>query len=53
MTVEANPDSMTDAFLSQTCAAGVNRLSMGIQSAQDAFFRARQAGFDNLSVDLM
>lgn len=70
ITVEANPDSMTDAFLSQTCAAGVNRLSMGIQSAQDdalqalgrihtfrqaqdAFSRARQAGFDNLSVDLM
>ena len=70
ITVEANPDSMTDAFLSQTRAAGVNRLSMGIQSAQDdalqalgrihtfrqaqdAFFRARQAGFDNLSVDLM
>lgn len=70
ITVEANPDSMTDAFLSQTCAAGVNRLSMGIQcandallrtlgrihtfsQAQDAFFRARQAGFDNISVDLM
>lgn len=70
ITVEANPDSMTDAFLSQTRAAGVNRLSMGIQSAQDdalqalgrihtfrqaqdAFFRARQAGFDHLSVDLM
>lgn len=70
ITVEANPDSMTDAFLSQTRAAGVNRLSMGIQSAQDdalqalgrihtfrqaqdAFSRARQAGFDNLSVDLM
>ncbi|MGM9676993.1 MAG: radical SAM family heme chaperone HemW [Butyricicoccus sp.] len=70
ITVEANPDSMSDAFLAQTYAAGVNRLSMGIQSAQDdalqalgrihtfrqaqdAFFRARQAGFDNLSVDLM
>lgn len=70
ITVEANPDSMTDMFLTQTHEAGVNRLSMGIQSAQDevlqkigrihtfhqaqdAFFRARQAGFDNLSVDLM
>lgn len=70
ITVEANPDSMTDDFLTTIRAAGVNRLSMGIQSAdddmlraigrihtfeqaKDAFFRARQAGFDNLSVDLM
>lgn len=70
ITVEANPDSMTDEFLSISREAGVTRLSMGIQSAhdeelralgrihtfaqaQDAFFRARRAGFDNLSVDLM
>lgn len=70
LTVEANPDSMTDDFLTISRASGVNRLSMGIQSAndrelraigrihtfaqaQDAFFRARRAGFANLSVDLM
>ncbi len=70
ITVEANPDSMTDDFLRISREAGVNRLSMGIQSAddrelqalerihtfaqaRDAFFRARQAGFTNLSVDLM
>ena len=70
ITVEANPDSMTDTFLSAARAAGANRLSMGIQSAhdselramgrihtfaqaQDAFLRARRAGFANLSVDLM
>ncbi len=70
ITVEANPDSMTDDFLTVSREAGVNRLSMGIQSAddrelqalgrihtfaqaRDAFFRARQAGFSNLSVDLM
>ncbi len=70
ITVEANPDSMTDEFLSVSREAGVNRLSMGIQSAhdnelralgrihtfaqaQDAFSRARRAGFANLSVDLM
>lgn len=70
ITVEANPDSMSDDFLKTVHDAGVNRLSMGIQSAcdaelraigrihtfaqaQDAFFRARHAGFDNLSVDLM
>lgn len=70
ITVEANPDSMTDEFLTVSREAGVNRLSMGIQSADDqelqalgrihtfaqarnAFFRARTAGFANLSVDLM
>lgn len=70
ITVEANPDSMTDEFLTVSREAGVNRLSMGIQSAddrelqalgrihtfsqaRDAFFRARTAGFANLSVDLM
>lgn len=70
ITCEANPDSMTQEFLHRIRAAGVNRLSMGIQSAndaelrrlgrihtfaqaQDAFARARQAGFDNISVDLM
>ena len=70
ITCEANPDSMTQEFLTGIRAAGVNRLSMGIQSAddtelkmlgrihtfaqaQEAFARARAAGFDNLSVDLM
>ncbi|MCD8356849.1 MAG: radical SAM family heme chaperone HemW [Clostridia bacterium] len=70
ITIEANPDSMTEAFLAVSHAAGANRLSMGIQSAQedelkaigrvhtfsqaqDAFFRARAAGFTNISVDLM
>ena len=70
ITCEANPDSMTDAFLRGIRAAGVNRLSMGIQSADDcelkrlgrihtfaqaqaAFARARAAGFENISVDLM
>ena len=70
ITAEANPDSMTDDFLMVSRTSGVNRLSMGIQSAndcelraigrihtfaqaQDAFFRARRAGFANLSVDLM
>lgn len=70
ITCEANPDSMTDDFLKKARLAGVNRLSMGIQSAnddelkmlgrihsfaqaRDAFYRARKAGFDNISVDLM
>jgi len=33
ITVECNPDSMNAAFLSALCTAGVNRLSVGIQSA--------------------
>lgn len=35
ITCEANPDSMTEEFLNAMRAAGVNRLSMGIQSARD------------------
>lgn len=70
ITCEANPDSMTEEFLAGIRAAGITRLSMGIQSADDAelkalgrihtfaeakkaFVRARAAGFDNISVDLM
>lgn len=70
ITVECNPDSMTDDLLSMLKDAGVNRLSVGVQSAhddelcmlgrrhtfaeaQDAIRRAQDAGFDNISVDLM
>lgn len=70
ITVECNPDSVDPEFLAQLKKAGVNRLSMGVQSAQDgelreigrihsyqqatqAFQQARQAGFDNLSLDLI
>ena len=70
ITVECNPDSMDQASLQQLRKAGVNRLSIGVQSAQDgelqavgrvhtfaqatrAFQRARQAGFDNLALDLI
>lgn len=35
ITCEANPDSMTEDFLRGIRAAGVNRLSVGIQSADD------------------
>lgn len=40
ITVEANPDSMTEEFLTTSHAAGVNRLSMGIQSAHDDELKA-------------
>jgi oxygen-independent coproporphyrinogen III oxidase len=70
ITLEANPESATPAALDGFRAAGVNRLSIGVQSfrdeelrrlgrlhsaatAREAVTRARAAGFDNLSLDLM
>lgn len=35
ITAECNPDSATDLFLSTAVKAGVNRLSIGLQSAND------------------
>ena len=35
ITAECNPDSATDLFLSSAVKAGVNRLSIGLQSAND------------------
>jgi oxygen-independent coproporphyrinogen-3 oxidase len=70
ITVECNPESVTREKLAGYRAAGVNRLSLGVQSLDDAilprlgrlhdargaraaFEAAREAGCDNLSVDLM
>ena len=70
ITVECNPDSADQDTLLTLKKAGVNRLSIGVQSAQDkeleeigrvhsfaqatrAFQRARDAGFDNISLDLI
>lgn len=70
VTIEVNPETVTRARMEQLRAAGVNRLSMGVQSfrdeelkrlgrihgaarAREAFALARDAGFDNLSLDLM
>jgi oxygen-independent coproporphyrinogen-3 oxidase len=70
VTLEANPETVTPERLSGFRAAGVNRLSYGVQSfrdeelgrlsrlhsaarAREAFFMARSAGFDNISLDLM
>jgi len=69
-TVECNPESVTRAKLEAYRAAGVNRLSLGVQSLDDAilprlgrlhdqrgarlaFEASRDAGFSNVSVDLM
>jgi putative oxygen-independent coproporphyrinogen III oxidase len=70
VTLETNPETVDRARLEQFRLAGVNRLSLGVQSFQDEELRrlgrihtadraraavreARDAGFDNLSLDLM
>jgi oxygen-independent coproporphyrinogen-3 oxidase len=70
VTLEANPESVTPERLAGFRAAGINRLSFGVQSfsdaelqrlsrlhsasrAREAFTMARDAGFDNISLDLM
>jgi oxygen-independent coproporphyrinogen-3 oxidase len=70
VTVECNPESVTRGRLARYRAAGVTRVSLGVQSLDDAllgrlgrlhdargaraaFDAAREAGFDNVSVDLM
>lgn len=70
ITMELNPGDATPAYLRAVRAAGVNRLSIGIQSFQDellqligrrhnsmqainAVHMAQEAGFDNISIDLM
>jgi oxygen-independent coproporphyrinogen-3 oxidase len=70
ITLEANPESADRAKLPAFREAGVNRLSLGVQSFLDPELRllgrihaaargraavedAREAGFDNVSVDLI
>ena len=69
-TIEANPGTVTPAWLTAARACGANRLSFGMQAFQPRLLRtlgrihdfdavtrsfrlAREAGFDNLSLDLM
>ena len=69
-TIESNPGTTSPEFLHQIRAAGINRLSFGVQSANPDELRmlerahdffdvvnsvkwARQAGFDNLNLDLI
>ena len=68
-TMEANPESLTANMVRDVWALGVNRLSIGVQSFDDAVLRilgrahdaeaarraiaAAQERFDNVSVDLM
>lgn len=70
ITIEANPDDLSDEYVSMLSTLPFNRLSMGIQTfnddilsllkrrhnaqqAIDAFRRCRNAGFHNISIDLM
>lgn len=70
ISLEANPGTITPRYLADLRRAGVNRLSLGIQTladedlarlgrvhsrqdSLDAIAAARQAGFDNLSLDLI
>jgi oxygen-independent coproporphyrinogen III oxidase len=70
ITLEANPDDLTEKNLTAFKQAGINRLSIGIQSFQDdlltylhrahdsvraqkSFQWARNAGFTNISIDLI
>ncbi|MBR9812739.1 radical SAM family heme chaperone HemW [bacterium] len=70
ITLEANPGASEAAHFAGYRGAGVNRLSIGVQSlddahlkrlgrihnaaeAQTAYLAAREAGFDNINLDLM
>lgn len=70
VTAEVNPDSISTRDMISLRKAGFNRLSIGVQSANDAMLKdigrthtfskaeeavknAREAGFTNVSIDLM
>lgn len=70
ITMELNPGDAMKEYMHALRAAGINRLSIGVQSFQDdllqaigrrhnrlqaiqAIQMAQEAGFDNLSIDLM
>ncbi|HEX6575406.1 MAG TPA: radical SAM family heme chaperone HemW [Gemmatimonadaceae bacterium] len=70
LTIEANPDDVTPDAARQWREAGVNRVSLGVQSFDDSvlkwmhrihdasaairsFETLREAGFDNISIDLI
>lgn len=70
ITLEANPGGADCAHFKHYMDAGVNRLSLGLQSMDDAqlqrlgrvhntheslhaYKRARDAGFDNINIDMM
>lgn len=70
ITIEVNPDDITENFARALHALSFNRISMGVQSfndvlladihrrhtsrqAEEAYFCLRDAGFENISLDLI
>jgi oxygen-independent coproporphyrinogen-3 oxidase len=70
ITLEANPDDLSDRYVDSLRTLPFNRISIGIQSFRDeelhflhrrhtaaeavrSVYRCKEAGFDNLSIDLM
>jgi len=70
ITLEANPDDLTEEYIGMLHTLPFNRISMGIQTFDDATLqllnrrhnatqaieavkRCRQAGFQNISIDLI
>ncbi len=70
VTVEANPEDLTDEYTARLAETGFNRLSIGIQSFDDSLLRlmnrrhsaqrardavrtAQEAGFGNITIDLI
>jgi oxygen-independent coproporphyrinogen-3 oxidase len=70
VTMEANPDDLSDEYIASLRTLPFNRISIGIQSFNDrelaflnrrhtaaeairSVYRCKEAGFDNISIDLM
>lgn len=70
ITLEANPDDLTEEYVNELVKLPFNRISMGVQTFNDetlrilkrrhnatqaieAVARCRQAGFNNISIDLI
>ena len=70
VSMETNPNDISTSYLSELRELGINRLSIGMQSAServlrlferrhdlaavaDAMYCARQAGFDNVNLDVI
>ena len=70
ITLEANPDDLSDEYIAQLQQTSINRISLGIQSfddrvlrfmnrrhtaseARECVERLRQAGYDNISIDII
>lgn len=50
ITIEANPDTIDEAYLQTAHAGGVNRLSLGVQSFQEAGLRALDRDHDAATI---